>query len=122
MALKIIVVDDAPFIREIVKQILSDQSGYKVIGEAEDGLKAVELAQELKPDIIFMDIVMPEMSGIKATEEILKFDASVKIIAFTTMDESSIQKKAMKAGCRGLLKKPFTKVEFLNYLKKVEYL
>lgn len=122
MVQKIIVVDDAPFIREIVKQILNDQKDYQVIGEAEDGLRAVELAQELKPDIIFMDIVMPEMSGIKATEEILKFDSSIKIIAFTTMDASSIQKKAMKAGCRGFLKKPFTKIEFLNYLKKVEYL
>lgn len=122
MALRIIVVDDAPFIREIVKQILNDQKDYEVVGEAEDGLKAVELAEELKPDIIFMDIVMPEMSGIKATEEILKFDSSIKIIAFTTMDASAIQKKAMKAGCRGFLKKPFTKVEFLNYLKKMEYL
>lgn len=117
---KILVVDDAPFIREIVKQILQDQQKYKVVGEAENGLDAVEKASELKPDIIFMDIVMPEMSGIKATEEILKFNPSVKIIAFTTMDSSSIQKQAMKAGCRGFLKKPFSKSDFLNYLTKLE--
>ncbi len=119
--LKILVVDDAPFIREIVRQILLDQDKYIVIGEAVNGLDAIEKAVELKPDLIFMDIVMPEMSGIKATEEILKLDPSVKIIAFTTMDSSSIQKQALKAGCRGFLKKPFSKKDFLNYLLKMEH-
>jgi two-component system chemotaxis response regulator CheY len=118
--LKIMVVDDAPFIREIVKQILASEDGYVLVGEASNGLEAVERASELKPDIILMDIVMPEMSGIKATEEILKFDSKVKIIAFTTMDNSSLQKQAMQAGCRGFLKKPFSKNDFLFYLKKME--
>ncbi len=119
--LKIMVVDDAPFIREIVKQILSGQEQYNLIGEAENGLEAIEQASKLKPDIIFMDIVMPELSGIKATEEILKLQPQIKIIAFTTMDNSIIKKQAEKAGCRGFLKKPFSKSEILDYLKKMEF-
>ncbi len=120
--LKILVVDDAPFIREIVKQILQEEKAYIVVGEAENGLQAIEKVNELRPDIVFMDIVMPEMSGIKSTEEILKLHPSTKIIAFTTMDSSSIQKQALKAGCRGFLKKPFSKTDFLKYLLKLEYL
>lgn len=119
--LKIMVVDDAPFIREIVKQILSGEPDYLLVGEATNGLEAIEKASELKPDLILMDIVMPEMSGIKATEEILKFDPKVKIIAFTTMDNSSLQKQAMQAGCKGFFKKPFSKNDFLFYLKKMEH-
>lgn len=119
--LKILVVDDAPFIREIVKQILSDEADYEVIGEATNGYEAIEKASSLHPDIIFMDIVMPEMSGIKATEEIVKLDPQIKIIAFTTMDSSAIQKQALNAGCKGFLKKPFSKKEFLDYLKTMEH-
>lgn len=119
---KVLVVDDAPFIREIVKQILADQEGFNLVGEASNGYEAIEKATELKPDIILMDIVMPELSGIKATEMILKIDPKVKIVAFTTMDSSSIQKQAMTVGCRGFLKKPFSKIDFLNYMKTVEYL
>lgn len=114
----ILVVDDAPFIREIVKQILKEETDYKYVGEAVNGYDAIEKANALKPDIIFMDIVMPELSGIKATEEIIKFNPSTKIIAFTTMDNSSIQEKAMAAGCCGYFKKPFSKKDFLDYLHK----
>lgn len=116
---KILVVDDAPFIREIVKQILEFEKSYLLVGEAENGLRAVEEAVKHKPDLILMDIVMPEMSGIKATEEILKLLPSTKIVAFTTMAESEIQKKALNAGCLGFMKKPFSKEELLNYLKKM---
>lgn len=115
----VLVVDDAPFIREIVKQILKDEDKYEFIGEAINGFDAIEKAAQLKPDIIFMDIVMPELSGIKATEEILKFNPKAKIVAFTTMDNSAIQEKAMSVGCCGFFKKPFSKKDFLDYLKKV---
>lgn len=118
-ALKILVADDAPFIREIIKQILKDESDFELVGEAANGFEAIEQAVALKPDLIFMDIVMPELSGIKATEEIIKLLPQIKIIAFTTMDSSSIQKQAMKAGCCGYLKKPFSKSDFLTYLNSV---
>jgi DNA-binding NarL/FixJ family response regulator len=115
--LKILVADDAPFIREIVKQILKDEKDFELVGEAKNGFEAIEQAVALKPDLIFMDIVMPELSGIKATEEIMKLIPHVKIIAFTTMDSSSIQKQAMKAGCLGYFKKPFSKSDFLAFLE-----
>ncbi len=118
--IKVLVVDDAPFIREIVKQILEAEDKYILLGEASNGLEAIEKAKDLNPDIILMDIVMPEMSGIKATEEILKFDPNVKIIAFTTMDNSSLQKQATAAGCKGFMKKPFSKSDFISYLNNLE--
>lgn len=117
---RILVVDDAPFIREIVKQILDQESDFDFVGEAENGIEAISQAIKLRPDYILMDIVMPELSGIKATEEILKQIPEIKIIAFTTMDHSHIHEQARSAGCLDYLKKPFTKKELVECLKSLE--
>ena len=79
MAIRVLVVDDAAFMRMMVKDILS-KNGYEIVGEAENGLKALEKYQELKPDLTTMDITMPEMDGISAVKEIKKIDPNAKVI------------------------------------------
>ena len=77
MAVRVLVVDDAAFMRMMVKDILT-KNGYEVVGEAENGMKALEKYQELKPDLTTMDITMPEMDGISAVKEIKKADHKYK--------------------------------------------
>lgn len=119
MKKKILVVDDAPFIREIVKQILANNDKFHFLGEASTGVEAIAQADKLNPDIILMDIVMPEMSGIKATQEILKKHPHIKIISFTTLDNPKILNQAKEAGCIMHMTKPFTKDEVLDCLGSI---
>src|SRR4051812_914243 len=115
--LKLLVVDDAPFIREIVKQAIAG-SQIELVGEAADGEEAVTMAASTKPDVILMDMIMPRMNGIEAAKEILKTNPSTKILAFSTVDEKAIVKKALDAGCCGYLNKPFSADELLKAIKK----
>ena len=79
MATRVLIVDDAAFMRMMVKDILS-KNGYEIVGEAENGMKALEKYQELKPDLVTMDITMPEMDGITAVKEIKKVDPAAKVV------------------------------------------
>ena len=106
MAIRVLVVDDAAFMRMMVKDILS-KNGYEVVGEAENGLKAVEKYQELKPDLTTMDITMPEMDGITAVKEIKKIDPSAKVIMCSAMGQQAMVVEAIQAGARDFIVKPF---------------
>jgi len=117
---RVLVVDDAPFIREIVRHVLEKQEGVSIIGEAIDGQEAVELARTLRPDLILMDIIMPKKSGIEATREILGFLPNVRIIAFSTADQTAMIEKALQAGCCGFLEKPFNGGSLLRALKQAK--
>jgi two-component system chemotaxis response regulator CheY len=111
-----LVADDAPFIREIVRA-LAQKSGIALIGEAANGHEAVEQALAKRPDVILMDIIMPLMSGIEATKEILKQIPDARIIAFTTADEEILAARALDAGCRSFLAKPFSAEDLLNAVR-----
>ncbi len=87
MAKRIIVVDDAPIIRLMIKDILTECGGYEVVAEGSTGKEACELYKQHKPDLVTMDIVMPEMDGIQALEEILKGDPNAKIVMVTAIDQ-----------------------------------
>ena len=106
MALKILVVDDAAFIRELLIQICQTQN-WQVVGEARDGQEAVTLAKSLKPDVVIMDLIMPEKNGIDATKEILAENPTSKIIACSTVDETNLVMRALDAGCSNYIVKPF---------------
>lgn len=116
MGIKVLVVDDAPFIREVVRFALT-ASGYEVVGEASDGQAAVEMALQTQPDIILMDLVMPKMSGLEATKEILNHQPDQRIIAFTTIDQNAMVMKAIEAGCIHYITKPFQKKELLQAIE-----
>lgn len=118
MAIQLMIVDDAPFIREVVKQIAVSE-GINVVGEAENGLEAVELAFQLKPEVILMDMVMPKKNGVQATKEILEKLPQTKIIACSTVDDNDMMMKAIEAGCCHYLPKPFEKSEILNTIQQV---
>ncbi len=117
MAIKVLVVDDAAFMRMMVKDILS-KNGYEVVGEAENGLKAVEKYQELKPDLTTMDITMPEMDGITAVKEIKKIDPSAKVIMCSAMGQQAMVVEAIQAGARDFIVKPFQPDRVLEAVRK----
>lgn len=117
MAIRVLVVDDAAFMRMMVKDILS-KNGYDVVGEAENGLKAIEKYQELTPDLTTMDITMPEMDGITAVKEIKKIDPNAKIIMCSAMGQQAMVIEAIQAGARDFIVKPFQPDRVLEAVRK----
>lgn len=97
MVKNILVVDDAAFMRMKLKDIL-EKNGYTVVGEAANGLEAVSLYQEVKPDLVTMDITMPEMDGIDALKRIKALDAGAKVIMCSAMGQQGMVMDAIKAG------------------------
>jgi len=118
MSQKILIVDDAAFVREVLTQILQ-KHGFEVIGEAQNGAEAVEMAATTKPDLILMDIVMPVKSGIQAAEEILKINPSMPIIACSTEGSEAMVSKAIAAGCVDFVVKPFQIENLIATIKTV---
>lgn len=118
MSNKVLIVDDAPFIREILNSFLENRTDVAEIKEAENGEEAVELFQSFKPQIIFMDIVMPKLSGIEATKQIRALDTNVPIIGLSTLDEGDVVNRLLKAGANTFVKKPFTLEELSKALEE----
>lgn len=106
MAYTVMLVDDAAFMRMMLKDILSN-NGYHVIGEAENGMVAVEKYSELKPDITIMDITMPEMDGLQAVKEIRGKDPQAKIIMCSAMGQQTMVIEAIQSGAKDFVVKPF---------------
>ncbi|MBQ6759415.1 MAG: response regulator [Selenomonadaceae bacterium] len=117
MAVRVLVVDDAAFMRMMVKDILS-KNGYEVVGEAENGLKAVEKFTELRPDLGTMDITMPEMDGISAVKAIKKIDPKAKIVMCSAMGQQAMVIEAIQAGARDFIVKPFQQDRVLEAVRK----
>jgi len=115
---RVLIVDDATFMRMMVKDIL-EKNGYEVIGEASNGIKAVEIYKAEQPDIVTMDITMPEMDGIEAVKEIKAFDPSAKIVMCSAMGQQSMVMDAIKAGAKDFIVKPFQADRVLEAIKKV---
>ncbi len=105
MSTRVMIVDDHAMFREGLKSLIQKQEDLEAIGEAKDGQEAVEMAAELKPDVIVMDIVMPRRNGIEATRAIRKFQPDVCIIALTTHADRQYLQEIFKAGARGYLLK-----------------
>ena len=118
MAIRILVVDDAAFMRMMVKDILS-KNGYEVVGEAENGLKAVEKWQELKPDLTTMDITMPEMDGIQSLKKIREKDPNALVIMCSAMGQQAMVIEAIQSGAKDFIVKPFQAERVLEAVKKV---
>jgi two-component system chemotaxis response regulator CheY len=115
---RVLVVDDAAFMRMMIKDILK-KGGYEVVGEAEDGLKAIDKFKELKPDLVTMDITMPEMDGITAVKEIRKIDPDATIIMCSAMGQQAMVIDAIQAGAKDFVVKPFQPDRVLEAVRKV---
>lgn len=117
MANRILIVDDAAFMRMMIRDILT-KNGYEVVGEAQDGAQAVEKYRELKPDLITMDITMPEMDGITALKEIKKQDSNAKVIMCSAMGQQAMVIDAIQAGAKDFIVKPFQADRVIEAIKK----
>jgi len=115
---KILIVDDAAFMRMMIKDILT-KNGYEVVGEADDGTVAVEKYEELKPDLVIMDITMPEMDGIEAVRKIKKIDPDANIVMCSAMGQQAMVIDAIQAGAKDFVVKPFQPDRVLEAVKKV---
>lgn len=114
----ILLVDDAAIIRIMLKGILT-KNGYDVVGEAENGLKAIEKYKEIKPRLVIMDITMPEMNGIEATKGIKACDANALIIMCSAMGQQQMVIESIQAGARDFIVKPFQNERVLEAVQKV---
>jgi len=117
MAHSVLLVDDAAFMRMILREILT-KGGYNVVGEAENGIIAVTKYKELRPDIVTMDITMPEMDGITAVKEIKKIDPNAKIIMCSAMGQQAMVIEAIQSGARDFIVKPFQPVRVMEAVQK----
>lgn len=117
MAQRILIVDDAAFMRMMIKDILS-KNGFEIAGEANDGAQAVEKYKELSPDLVTMDITMPEMDGITALKEIKKMDPNAKVIMCSAMGQQAMVIDAIQAGAKDFIVKPFQADRVLEAISK----
>lgn len=115
---KVLIVDDAAFMRMMIKDILT-KNGFEVVGEASNGVKAVELYKKEKPDIVTMDITMPDMDGIEAVKAIKGIDANAKVIMCSAMGQQSMVMDAIRAGAKDFIVKPFQADRVLEAITKV---
>lgn len=118
MANGILLVDDAAFMRMMIKDILS-KNGYEILGEAENGAIAIDKYKELKPDLVIMDITMPEIDGIEAVKAIKEGDPDAKIIMCSAMGQQAMVIEAIQAGAKDFIVKPFQADRVLEAVKKV---
>ena len=118
MAKNILICDDAAFMRMMIKDILT-KNGYTVIGEAENGAKAVEKYAELKPDLVLMDITMPEMDGIQALKKIKEGDPSATVIMCSAMGQQAMVIESIQSGAKDFIVKPFQADRVLEAVRKV---
>ena len=118
MSKSVLICDDAIFMRTMVGDIFT-QAGYDVVGEAETGLQAVERFRELRPDLVTMDIVMPDMGGIDAVREIVKLDPGAKVLMCSAMGQQALVVEAIQAGAKDFVVKPFQPSRVLEAVQRV---
>ena len=118
MARTVLIWDDAIFMRAMVADILK-QAGFEVVGQADTGAEAVERYRELKPDLVTMDIVMPDMGGIDAVREIIAEDPNAKILMCSAMGQQALVIEAIQAGARDFVVKPFQPSRVLEAVQRV---
>ena len=115
--MKVLTADDSEFMRNLLREILAEE--FEIVGEAENGVEAVEMYKEHRPDLVMMDIVMPIRDGIEATGEIKSGDSSANVIMCTSIGQEEKMKKAVKAGADGYITKPFQKPSVMDAIDDV---
>ncbi|HWQ76445.1 MAG TPA: response regulator [Syntrophomonas sp.] len=117
MGKSILIVDDAAFMRMMIKDIVT-RNGYEVVGEAANGIEAVEKYKQLKPDLVTMDITMPDKDGISAVKDIIAEDSTARVIMCSAMGQQALVMDAIKAGAKDFLVKPFKAERVLQAIEK----
>ena len=118
MAKRVLIVDDALFMRNLLRDIF-EVAGWEVVAEAENGLRAVEEYNTHQPDLVTMDIVMPEMGGIDAMRRIISTHAAAKVVMCSALGQESMVMEAIKAGAKDFIVKPFQDSQVLEVVERV---
>ena len=118
MSKRILVVDDAAFMRMMIKDVLT-KNGFEIVGEAENGKVAIEKFKELSPDLVIMDITMPEVNGIEALKSIRAHNPSAKVIMCSAMGQQAMVIEAIQAGAKDFIVKPFQPDRVCDAVRKV---
>lgn len=116
---RVLVVDDAVFMRSMICEILTRTGRFEIIAQAANGQEAVDRFKELRPDLVTMDIVMPEMDGIEATKEILRLDPNATIVICSALGQEALVIESIAAGARDFIVKPFAPDKVLAVLETV---
>ena len=123
MAVKVLIVDDAMFMRNMIAEIFNGKKykneEYQVVAEAENGVEAVEKFKEHNPDIVTMDIVMPEMTGIEALKEIMESNPEANVIMCSALGQDSLVMEALDAGAKDFIVKPFQPEKVLAVVARI---
>ncbi|MCK5659755.1 MAG: response regulator [Methanosarcinales archaeon] len=115
---KVMIVDDAAFMRMVIKDILT-KNGHEVVAEAVDGLDAIEKFGQVNPELVFLDIVMPNMEGIECLKKIMEIDSNAKVVMCSSIGQQSVVSDAIKSGARDFIVKPFDAAKVLEVVSKV---
>lgn len=118
MSIKVLIVDDAIFMRGLIRDIFTG-GPFVIAGEAENGVEAVRLYRELRPDVTTMDIVMPEMDGITALKEIVRLDPAARVVMCSALGQEVLISEAIEAGARDFIVKPFQPARVLKVVQSV---
>ncbi len=118
MTKQVLVVDDAAFMRIKLRDIL-EKNGYEVVGEAENGVEAVQKYKDLSPDVVTLDITMPEMDGVEALKQIKAFDPNASVLMCSAMGQQSMVMDAIRAGALDFIVKPFDTERVIKALDKI---
>ena len=115
---RVLIVDDAAFMRMSIRKML-EENGFEIVGEAENGLMAIEKYQELQPEVVTMDITMPEMDGLEALRQIKKIDPAASIVMVSALGQEARMKEAIIYGAKGFIVKPFKEEIIVSDLAKL---
>jgi len=118
MKARVLIADDASFMRQMIREIIEPE-GYEVVGEATDGVEAVEQYENLHPDLVTMDIVMPKRSGIDAVKAILAQTPDACVVMCSALGQETLVMEALQAGAKDFIVKPFKPDNVLSTLAKV---
>lgn len=118
--IKVVLADDHAIVRDGIKQLLETEEYIQIVGEASSGKEAIECVEEHQPDILIMDISMPEMTGIEATDELIKRKSETKVLILSMYDKEEYVLKAVKLGAFGYLMKDTSKDKFVKAIKTVQ--
>ncbi|MGI5891272.1 MAG: response regulator [Bacillota bacterium] len=116
--IKVLIVDDAAFMRMAVRKVL-EKNGFEIVGEAENGLVALSKYKECRPDIVTMDITMPEMTGIDALKQIRQIDPNAKVVMVSAMGQETLVREAILYGAKSFIVKPYKEDHMVQTLKSV---
>lgn len=115
---RVLIVDDAAFMRMSIRTMLV-KNGYEIVGEASNGLEAIDKYKTLRPDLVTMDITMPGMTGLDALKEIMQFDSNAKVVMFSAMGQEIMIREAIMLGAKSFIVKPFTENHVIKALGQI---